>query len=311
MKRKGTWVSPVALLLLAGATGYGQTGSEDSESVDSLKSDGGAQRTVELLDPGAEPRRELRYKFQPNHTETMVVETTNVMTVEKGNGKQPPIEMPTVRTTVKIYAGDLSPEGNLPVGFKLHRVDLTVNSEIDPAIVNGMRENVRRMLGLYGSATVTPRGLAEDEKIHVPPGVDAKSKSLLESLKKSFNQIVPLPAEPVGKGARWRVPLPVETPQASLTPVYIFTLSDLQGDKAKFDVKAKQGASPKKTDPPDAAPDENASLESQDSFGTGTMEIDLTKLVGTVDMSVTAVKYASSGDRKIRITIQEEMKVHP
>jgi len=97
----------LAVCMLLFMVGCEKTGSEDSEGANdskvgaasqnsnslvapradggiSPKADGGAKTTVKLLHPGAEPRTPLRYRFQANQTEKMVMEMNMAMAIEIG-----------------------------------------------------------------------------------------------------------------------------------------------------------------------------------------------------------------------------------
>ena len=325
----------LAVCMLLFVVGCGKTESEDSESgndskvgavsqdsnsliapqtddVISPKADAGAKTTVTLLDPGAQPRTALRYKFQANRTEKMVMETSMAMAMEMGDQKQPETQMPVTRMTMTIDSKEVSPEGNLHYEFELAQVEVLPKPGANPAIVNAMKQQMSSMQGLSGSATVTSRGFTKDTEIKSPPGIDPQIKQSMDQMKQSINQMsAPLPEEPVGEGARWQVTMPMEMPAMKLTQVATYTLSEIQGDKVKLDITIKQSAPPQELDTPGAAPGAKVSLESLKSSGKGTVELQMTNLVPTSNINMTTTNVVSSNNQKIKTTMQIGVKIHP
>ena len=274
--------------------------------------DSGAKMTVKLLDPGAQPRTALRYKFQANRTEKMVMEMSMAMAMEIGDQKQPETQVPATRMTMTIDSKEVSPEGNLHYEFELKQVEVLRKPSANPAMVNAMKQQTSRMLGLRGSATVTSRGFTKDAEIKPPPGIDPQIRKSMDEMKQSMKQMsAPLPEEPVGRDARWQVTMPVETPAMNLTQVATYTLSEIQGDKVKFDITIKQSAPPQEIDTPGAAPGVKVSLESLKSSGKGTVELQMTNLVPTSITNMTTTYVVSANNQKIKTTMRIGMKIHP
>ena len=325
----------LAVCMLLFMVGCGKTGSEDSEggndskvgaasqnssnliapqaeSVISPKAGGGAKTTVKLLHSGAEPRTALRYKFQANRTEKMVMEMSMAMAMEIGNQKRPETQMPVTRTTMTIHSKEVSPEGDLHYEFKLEQVEVLPNPGANPAMINAMKQQMSSMQGLSGSVTVTSRGFIKDVEIKPLPGIDPQIRQFMDNMKQSMHQMsAPLPVEPVGRGARWQVTMPVETPALKFTQIATYTLLEIQGDKVKFDVAIKQSAPRQEIDTPGAAPGVKVSLESFNSSGTGTGELQMTILVPTSSINVTTTNVVSAGNQRIKTTMRMGMKIHP
>jgi hypothetical protein len=242
----------------------------------------------------------------------MVMETSMAMAIEIGDQKLPETQVPATRMTMTIDSKEVSPEGDLHYEFELVQVEVLPKPGANPAMVNDLKQEMSRMLGLSGSATVTSRGFTKDAEIKLPPGVDPQFRQSMDEMKKSMNQMsAPLPEEPVGRGARWQVTMPVETPGMKLTQITNYTLSEIQGDKVKFDVAIKQSAPPQEIDTPGAAPGVKVSLESLKSSGKGTVELQMTNLVPTSNLNMTTTSVVSANNQKIKTTMRIWMKIHP
>lgn len=299
----------LAVCMLLSMVGCGETGSD---GVTPPKADDGTTATVELLDPGAEPRTALRYIFQANRTEKMVMEMSMAMARESGDQKQPETQMPATRMTMTIDCKEVTPEGDLHYEFELVQVEVLPEPGTDPAVVDAMKQQMSSLQGLSGSATVTSRGFSKDAEINPPPGIDPQVRQFMDNMKQSMNQMsAPFPEEPVGRGARWQVTTPVETPALKLTQIATYTLLEIQGDKVKLDVAIKQSTPRQEIDTPGAAPGEKVSLESLNSSGTGTVELQMTNLVPTSNINVTTTSVISVGNQRIKTTMRMGMKIHP
>jgi len=282
------------------------------DSDTSPEADAGAKMTVELLDPGAEPRTTLRYKFRANHNEKMVMEMSMAVAMEMGDLKQPETKMPASQMTMTIDAGEVSPEGDLRYDFELAEIDILSKPGDNPMMVNAMKQQLNKTKGLSGSATVTSRGFSREYEITPPPGMDAQSQQFMDQMKQSMNQIsAPFPEEPVGKGGRWQVTMPVEMPAMKLTQIATYTLTEIEGDKITLEVAISQTAPPQEVSGPGMPPGTKMSLESLDSSGTGTVELKLTDLVPTSKLNLTTTSVIAAGEQKVKTTMRLGTNIHP
>ena len=158
------------LLALAVCTLLFMVGCDKSESVDSkggvsanAKTDSSdLQTTVTLLESGAEPRTVLRYKFQANRTERMVMQMDMAVTVEVQGLQRPETPLPSTRMTMAIDSKEVSPEGDLHYEFTLEQTEVLPNPGDDPGAINAIKTQMDTMLGVRGSATVSSRGFSTD-----------------------------------------------------------------------------------------------------------------------------------------------------
>ena len=117
--------------------------------------------------------------------------------------------------------------------------------------------------------------------------------------------------EPVGKGARWQVTMPMDTPQMKFTQTATYVLSEIQGDKVKFDITLTQSAPRQEIVAPGAPQGTKMMLESLKSSGKGTMELDMTTLIPISDINMTLTTIISANQQKMETTMRMGMKIHP
>jgi hypothetical protein len=285
-------------------TGCGKTEPEEAGN--------GTETTVKLLDAGAEPRKSLRYKFQANQISKMVMEMNMAMTIGIGERTQPETQMPTTQMIMTIDSKEISPEGDLYYEFEYEQVDVLPKDSDNIVAVNAMKQRMSSMVGMSGSATVTPRGFTRDVEIKLPEGIDPQMKQTIDNMKQSLNQMsAPFPEEPIGRGARWQVTMPMETHAMKFTQVATYTLSEIQNDKVKLNTTLKQTAPQQEIKTPGAASKVKVILESLTTSGEGTIEIQMTNLVPTSNMNMTTTNVVSSNNQKIKTTMQMGIKIHP
>ena len=271
-----------------------------------------AEIVVKLLDSGAQPRKALRYKFQAGRSETMVMETSTSMAMEMGEQKQPETKMPPTQMTMTIESKEVSPQGDMRYEFKMEKADVLADPNANPMMVNAMKQSMNSLVGMSGWATVTPRGFTTDAEIKMPDGIDPQMGQAMGNMRQSMKQMsAPLPAEPVGKGARWQVTMPFETIGMKITQIATYELLEVRGDKVKFDVAIEQSAEPQEINMPGTPPGTIMSLESLTTSGKGTVELQMTDLVPTSNVNMTTTYTVSANDQKIKTTMTIGMKFYP
>ena len=270
-----------------------------------------AQITVTLLESGAEPRTVLRYKFQANRTERMVMQTDMAMAIEIGSLKRPERQLPSTRMTMAIDSKEVSPEGELHYEFTLEQTEVVPNPGDNPLTINAIRKQMHTMLGVRGSATATSRGFSTDININIPRGAGPKVRQLIDDMKQSMTRMLaPLPDEPVGRGAVWQVTTPIETPAMKFTQVATYTLLEIQGDAVKLDVQITQSAPPQESRPIGGAPGTTVMLESLETSGSETVELQMTNVIPTSTLILTTTSVFSS-DQRVTTTMRIWATIEP
>ena len=270
------------------------------------------QLAIKLIEPGAEPRKLLRYNFLADQRETMVMEMRMVMQLESGGQGQPEIRLPGSRNTMTVKGTEVSPEGELRYTFELQQIEILPPPDTDPSTTKALQQNIDKMRGLSGSATVTSRGLTKHAELKPPPDADPQIVQFMTNMKHSMNQMsAPFPAEAVGQGARWEVTMPVETPVLKLTQVATYTLQEVHGDRAVLDVEIEQTAPPQQMENRAAGPGVKVALESLNTSGSGQLEVRLSSLVPTSQLELTTVNVFSTSGRSLKTTTQIGIQIHP
>lgn len=187
---------------------------------------------VVVLDPGSEPRRELRLDLEPgstfNYTMTLITTTTVEISSRKGT------EVEATGTTTEI---DLE--------ARVHDVDdgvadielvytgarlLSVEGEnLDRREIAQLEEDTEDLVGSGMRMGLDTRG--QTHWLEALPGIDDWVVEMMEDIVPD-----PLPAEPVGVGARWRIETDLATTPGLETVVSEYHLVAVDGDTIATEV---------------------------------------------------------------------------
>lgn len=243
--------------------------------------------SAELLDAGAEPRAALRYKFNKDLKEVMVMEMTIAMGMEVGGMEQPTNAMPTIRMVIALEGREITEEGDLKYGMEFTKIEVLATEDSDPFMVEGMETAMAGVVGLTGWGIVDNRGVTKDIGFTVPAGASPAVVTQLDQMRGQLNQLAaPLPEEAVGIGARWKVTQHIKSNGMTLTQEATYTLDEHFVDNVKMSLTVKQIAPVQNLQTPGLPPGTTVKLKFLESRGSGKLELDLNRLVPNSDMTV-------------------------
>ncbi|MFN8519443.1 MAG: hypothetical protein U0667_08665 [Chloroflexota bacterium] len=242
-----------------------------------------AHGTAVLLDPGAEPRTELRYRLGSGTFE-MTVDSTQSISVE-ADGTSQSVDLPTTRFVVEMVIAPTSEAGVSRVDFRYLGAGLAEAGDAEMGVA--IQDAFEPLLGLTGWMLMDATGKALDLGFEgtdeLPPAL-AASISDFERLGTELS--APLPTEPVGIGARWRVLLEVPSQGLVMHQTVDYTLLERTDDAIVLAIDTDQTADPGPFSPASLPAGTTADLVALDGSGSGTMRLTLDGLVPTSTMSV-------------------------
>lgn len=271
---------------------------------------------VKVADPGAEPRRALRYKYRADMKDAMVMELVMRMSMEFGGNSVPEIRIPPVRATIAISDTSLTPSGNLRYTGTWTETTVVAGPDTPRQMVEALEAEYKTLTGLVVKAEVTPRGVVEEIAVTLPKSASQQSKQLFESMEQALRQIMsPLPEEPVGVGASWTVAMKVETQALTVSQEATYRLTGAEGDDLKIDVDITQTAPPQDMAPPGMPAGAKVHLDRLESTGKGKMAVNLGSLVPRVEMTLSsdmAMTVDAEGERQaMKMTMGIDAKMGP
>ena len=238
---------------------------------------------IELLSTGEDPKKELRYSFKEGQSQEWIMKQLTKVTVE-GAPKQPP-NMPAMAFSFKITTDKVEPNGVGHLQFSYSKAEFE-ESDLPKGIQKKMNEAFDEISKVKGSQVVTNRGFVLQFDLDSSEVKNERLKTIVDSMKKSFRQMSnPLPREPVGVGAKWKVVYTVELMGMALEQFANYEVVSLDGSKVGLKVEIKQEAADTKVALPGTASGAEVEVKKLDAKGSGTVTVDLNHLLPTSSLT--------------------------
>ena len=281
--KKTLFVSSLCFLLAGGgfkpatAPVSAQVPSANNQLVsDSTPTSPTVQTKVELLNAGTEPKQELRFKPQVNAKQTVTLTMNMDMTSSIEGRPMPKFQIPASTMKMEAVVTQVDPNGDIHFQFNYTDADVVADSTAQPEIVNAMRSTLKKMVGLKGTFVSDNRGQVKSGNFVIPEGLDPMTKQLLQQVSNSLTQLsAPVPAEAIGKGAKWRVTSSLNLAGINLSQSSIYELASFQDNVANLNITLEQQATSQGLNLPNLPPDATMTLKSLKSQGQGQMKIRL------------------------------------
>ncbi len=254
---------------------------------------------VHLLDPGAEPRRLLRYTLaKGTHVPFELARDASLTTGGLGGA------MPTFAFQLELSVEDVLPDGRMVLRTTI--ADATARDRPEEKVeAKAVQSRVAAIKGVAITATLTPDGKLEGAKVDtakLPEATAAQASSLTQS----FDHIaMPLPTVPVGVGAKWTTTRDLDQNGMKSTTVNTIELTALEGDKLTFKL-ATEIHGPPQTIEQAGTPIEVTTL-SGSGGGSGTLDLAHFVMSGELEYKLhaemTAQGQPSAMDLEMKTTI--------
>lgn len=205
-----------AALALAGTVAHAQSSS-----------------TITLLEPGATPRQTLRYRFESGRTENARMDTTMQMTIAAPGMQMPVIPATPMSIEISLRTAEVGADGAAKMQFEV----LSAAASGDGAAAAQINPTLAALKGLKGTYSLNPRGQVTTSQM-AAPGATLGGMPTGADIEEQMQQMaIPLPAEAVGPGARWRAVQQASTNGLDVTQTTEYTLRSRNGDQLELDVK--------------------------------------------------------------------------
>lgn len=236
---------------------------------------------VELVNPGVEPRQQLRLKpsLGIKKTTVMVVKVEmEVSTVGRNTNMN---KVPIMVLTIDTQATKIDANGDIHYDFSYANADISGDtSNLPTAALDSMRSAVKQLVGLKGSFIMDSRGGNKGGSFTLPAQADNNLKQMVQNMSKSLQQLAsPLPAEAVGKGAKWRISFPSNAGGMNVNQTGIYELIDLQDGVVTLKTSVEQQANPQNLTLPQLPAGSTMAIKSFVSQGQGEVIMRLDQLM--------------------------------
>jgi hypothetical protein len=267
---------------------------------------------VELLNPGVEPRQQLRLKPAIDVKQTTVMTVKMDMEISASGRSSPGNKIPVSVMTFETKVTKIDPNGDIHYEFAYTNADITGDTgNIPPAARDAMRSTLKSIVGVKGSFIMDNRGVHKGGDIILPQGADNNLKQTVRQMSKSLEQLAsPLPAEPVGKGAKWRVSSSSNFIGMNVNDITTYELVSWQDGVASLNVSIEQQANPQNITSPQLPPGTTLTLKSLASQGRGATTMRLDRLMpfrSTASVSSNSEMSAKSAGSSEEVTLTTKM----
>lgn len=236
---------------------------------------------TELLSPGVEPRQQLRLKPSLGIKRTTTMTVKMEMAVSMAEKSINATKVPTMVLTIDTQATKIDANGDIHYEFSYANADVGGDtSNLPTAAVDSMRSAVKKLVGLRGSFIMDSRGAHKGGSFTLPKDADNSVKQIVENMSKSLQQLAsPLPAEAVGKGAKWRISFPSNAGGMNVNQTAIYELMDLQDGVVTLKTSVEQQANPQNLTLPQLPAGSTMAVKSFVSQGQGEVIMRLDQLM--------------------------------
>jgi hypothetical protein len=267
----------------------------ESDIAEALPANPSASTTVEVIDPGAEPRQILRFAIASEQTQT-VTSTMDMSTTVEVGGQRIPVDMPAMVMTMEVTSTPLE-TGDIQVQFTYSGVGI-VPDVSDPnaagavGITDMLRSQLQQLVGTGGTYIIDPQGQARDFTLRLPEGLEPSIAQMMRQFSNAANfSTVVFPEVALGEGATWQVTSADQ--QLGFLPMdgtTTYEVTDLQDGRVTLNFSANFQADPQPLDTslfPGLPANFTMNVRSLTSQGTGSVVINLEQVM-PVQMDSTA-----------------------
>ena len=274
--------------------------------------DAGAAPIFKLLDAGAAPRREFRYRLKAGATHKLVMTMRMSIGVELDGRSAPVTRAPAVRMLFEYRVIEADAE-QARIDFAVTEPPELLETEgVAAAVLDNMRKTTAQMASIRGKVTITPRGVIRDTSIEIGQQADPNIAQMMDSMHQSMKQAsVAMPEGAVGVGAEWKVLQRIQSGGVAIYQVASFKVTRIEGSVVTMAVAVDQLAPRQDLPPPPGAQGARAELVSMSGNGEGHTAVDLTSPVPRSSMAIdsTLRMNIQAPDRTLQMGMRNRMQV--
>ena len=207
--------------------------------------------SVRLVDPGQAPLEPLRYAVPPDTVVKSMLDIRDVdASAEETEDSQDAFGvLPGFR--LFLHAG---PSVVIPKGFRyilrISKAESVLPEDVTDRQAQEAEQGVDALRGMRGRFDINPQGIVVDADVPWAQGQQRIHPRVAITIGNVRSAIatIPLPVEPVGIGAVWKVRRPLRIWSARVTQVTRYELTDRVGDRFRVTVTVQQTATPQVAD---------------------------------------------------------------
>jgi len=246
----------------------------------------GAPPIITVISSGAEPRKALRYVGAKGHREHLTMDFLMAITMTIGDTSLPEIKAPMLRTDMDVEVTAVSATDDITIATTFTDANWIAASDSDPSMMARLNSVTADLKGLSGTTVVSNRGITRDVKIDTSRISNPQLSQTIAGLQQAMQNVSqPLPEEPVGVGATWRVRSSMNANGVQMFNNVSLQLTEMDETSYTLKLALDQTAPPQTVSTP-AMGGAAASIDSSTGTGTGTMKIQFDRLSPRSEMNL-------------------------
>jgi hypothetical protein len=234
---------------------------------------------VELQEPGKPPLQTLRWKLSEGSKDQVRVKSEMALEATLGSQNTPRTVTPTVRHELSIETLQVGSDGTAKMKLTVTDAQVLEGPAAPSQLVAQLKRSIGSTRGAHGTYEVSASGVVrgvEIDKSRVGP----KNLQAIDNIEQLvYWTTVPVPTEPIGLGAKWKVSRILDEGGLRVEQVASYELTKIEDTRFEVTVAVHKTARPQTVTPPGTGPDESYQVTLYDSKGNGKVEADFGKPV--------------------------------
>jgi hypothetical protein len=229
---------------------------------------------LELLSPGAEPRRELKFRPVANSKQTMMMTMGMSMDMTMGDKPMPKMQIPKVAMKIELNVQQVDPSGDIHYSFAYTDINAIADKNTEPEMLAAIQKSFKTLKGIKGNIVIGSSGQIKSKNLILPKTADPMMRQTLEQLNKSIDQIsTRFPNEMVGLGGKWQVSNAIQAGGIRFNQSSIYEVVKMDNGGMTIQTKTTQSAPAQDLVLPGVGKEAKARLTSLNSNGGGTFTV--------------------------------------
>lgn len=206
---------------------------------------------VLLLDAGAEPQAQLRYKIAEGTTTKSNMDFTIATLATTADAAALSV-VPGVRLHI-VSGPAMATDRGVKFEVNIAKAEAAVPQGIDEKLAEELRQSAAILDDVGGTVEMNDRGISLATELNdkaKSPDLPLRLLMMIVNARTTLSRVV-LPAAPVGLGARWEARKELTLYGFKVQQVDSYTLVERVGDEIKLNVTVTQNALPQSVDFPE------------------------------------------------------------
>ncbi len=250
---------------------------------------------IELLNSGAEPRRELKFRPTVNSKQSVVLTMEMSMKSTIGETPLPATPIPKMALQIDAIVRQVAANGDIHCSFGYTDIRAIADKNTPPQVMAAVQKSLKSMVGLKLDLVVASNGQLKTKNLILPRNIDPVIKQTLTQFDRSIEQLAtPLPAGKIGLGAKWRTTNSVAISGIKFDLAATTEIIALTDTEMTVKTTISQSAPPQEFIVPGASKEVKSQINSLVSVGEGRSTIRFDSLLPIASKSLTTTDSQTS-----------------